>query len=1134
MSIHPAKRANGRIRAIILFSSVLALVGVVFAVVQYMDMGEQQYRRAGKSGTSTRPAGASIGPDDAPGLTVREGMPQLGVGGKSSIRIYAPDSDVARMEILIREWRPTGRTDEEFELIEPEIRLRTPGGQLIRVLADRGVVAMRRVGGGSYDPRHGRLEGNIRFEMDRLSAEEREALPEELRDARPTPDRLVEATLEDIEFDLEASRIQTSGRFRAEAAEGSIEGVGLTVRYDEINSRVEQLEIQQGVQIVLKRVGRSLQIALPGQTEVVPQDGPTGLDAFVAAEDTPLETPEPPPTHDADGVPYLEFEAPAEQKAESQRPTETYVARFDGGVAIEETDREGVVSRLESDTLSFLFDLGRRQRAVANRGGLADGAAGNEPADAPNREVVLTWSGRFRISFVDEAVPGAAARLQVSATGDPVYLRNRAGSALCGSLEYHNETQNVWLRGDKDTGDVIVESAGTGQVVGRELYFDRAGGRLEVQGPGQLAADRPKQPLVETPGGTAPPAAEDETMRIRFERLLTATFAQETAEIVDSVTGQTLAEQYEYLQSAEFQGDVQVTQAEDAVSADEITVVFRRPERSGRRVGDIDQVAAVRDVRLRHGDDDIRCEVMDVTLDRDERGGISPRQARAEGEVVATRGPRRISATEGMLVDLRLYEKVLPPAAAVERGRTDAETASELPTVFEPGLRRLQAFGSVSVQDPARSLDLTSDSLDCSFVPDPETGEQVIDRARLASGESGSPASLQMEDFSIQGRTINLDAGRQDAQVPGAGRLSFSSRIDLDGREVDPPIPIAVTWTEGMMFQGAANEAAFIGGVHAASSESTLDCERLRLEFEDIERVADPSPKRDWWIFTPLFDRADKARDGLGISGPKSARKRLRVLNAEGNAVARMANHDARSGALVSRARLAGDHIDLDMDRSFARMDCPGSLLIEDYKVQPPRGEPADERTDPFGRIGGEGSSQTYLKWARAMRCDLETRTAAFDQDVTLRHVTGDYLMAFGEFARSKPESADGKPEGRDARLSCQTLFAQFQRVADDGSAAGTGIGSLSGFALDKFQAEGQTLFKDGDVSAMAHRVTYDKAGSLLMMFGTPADPQTDTPAVPARIYQEGTRFRYFTGSVLSWNREAGLIEVLDSGGFAR
>jgi lipopolysaccharide export system protein LptA len=640
-----------------------------------------------------------------------------------------------------------------------------------------------------------------------------------------------------------------------------------------------------------------------------------------------------------------------------------------------------------------------------------------------------------------------------------------------------------------------------------------------------------------------PTPTADQRLQIDFAERLTARFANEVTARVDNVTGQTLAERYEYLQSAEFQGDVKVTQAEDEVTADEITVEFGRPDRAAKRVGEMERVSAVGDVRLGHGDDKIRCRAMNVLMDRDERGGISPRHARAEGEVVAERGARRITATEGMLVDLRLYEREAPPLPPGARRGPGNETPAERPTVFEPGLRRLQAFGDVSVRDPQQNLVLNADELDCSFVPAPGTGDQVIDRARLASSDSGFPASVELDDFAMQGRIINLDAGSQDAQVPGAGRLRFSSRTDLDGRDVDRPVPIAVTWTDGMTFRGGANLAVFRGQVHAASEESTLDCERLTLEFADVVKPPDPEPQKDWWIFTPLFERAGRDRDGLRLSGPKT-RKRLRTLRADGSAVTRMSNLDPRTGTVVSRARLAGDHIDLDMDRKFARVDCPGSLLIEDYKVRRPRQTSADaasgdprprDRRDPFGRIGGEGSSQTYLKWAGAMRYDFQSRTATFDRDVMLRHVSGEYLMAFGDF---KPREEDTETEdersGRDANLSCQTLFVQFQRVADDGTTAGSGLGSLSGFALDKFQAEGNTYFVDGDISVTAHRISYSEVETLLMMFGTPAVPETNTPAVPVRLYQEGARLQTFTGMVVSWNRTTGLIEVLESGGFRR
>ncbi|UCG15204.1 MAG: hypothetical protein JSV19_07890 [Phycisphaerales bacterium] len=1156
------KQPNSAIRMVILFASVFAIVGVIFAIVQSMDMGGPEMQTPLRPTPSTRPV-EPIRP--APGeseaaLTIREGVPKLvGTQGKIAIRNYSPDSDVPRLEFKVREWKPTGRRKDEMEAFEPEIRLRTPGGQEIRVVADYGVVQRRRAPGGTDDLRRGRLEGNVVMDMDTRTTADREALPPELRDAPPGPENLIRAELEDLRFDLETSRVETAGRFRAQGTikgvGGSIEGVGLAVRYDEVSSRIEQLEIDRGVQIVLRGAGRSLEIALPGASTV----DAGGVEFPLAAAEpdvllpgsSPASPPlpaapaEPEPEVDGDGVPILLPDGPRKPKV---HPVETYRATFEGGVVIEETAADGAVSCLESETLEFLFDVGQRLRAAA------DTAAPPAGADTPSQpsaadasaesEVTVTWSGRFLVDFLEAGGAGATGdRLHVVAEGQPVHLRNRLGQAICTELEFHNETRRVWLRSGVAGEEVTVSSAGTGQIVGREVFFDRDGGRLHVAGPGHLSGRRSPQDRLGGSPDRAAQAPGDGSTRVRFDQDLTAAFEQQVTESIDEVTGKTVVGRKQYLRSARVVGDVLMSQDRDSIAAEEVEVLFRPPAEPGSGAGDPERLTASENVRLAHGDDSITCRAIEVFMDIDERGETSPRHARADGDVVATRGRRRISATETMVVDLRMYEKAKPPfnltrarAQAVAKG-VDPATVDwqqqrikyEREPAYEPGLTRLHALGNVLIHDPKQSLNVSAARLDCTFTSTPEVDDEPrIDEARIAGDDAGSPASLEIDDFAIHGRLIELDAGEPFAQVPGAGRLTFNSRTDLDGHELDTPVPIAVTWTQEMIFRGQANRAVFDGAVHAESQDSTLDCQRLTLGFENEEPAVAPAPEGKWWTLKPFFDRGGSESGRAPVAGVRYAKRRLVSLSTTGGSVVLTSNQDEATGQLVSRARLSAEQIDLDLDRKLASVDGAGQLLIEDYRLRQAGSAAPADRTNPFGAIGGGEPSQTYVEWADSMAYNFKYHTANFDNDVMLVHRSGAKLVLA---ERVLPTAAfDGAQapiagKGRDARLTCSSLFVQFKRKDDQGRQRRSGVGSLSGFALDKFQAEDEVYFVDSGVSTTADRITYTQEDTLLSIFGA-----------PALLYDErdGLPKSYFRAPVIYWDRTKNLIEAPKSTIFTR
>ncbi|MBN1510608.1 MAG: hypothetical protein JXB13_01205 [Phycisphaerae bacterium] len=1142
------KRASSLIRTVILFSSALAIVGVLFAIVQY----------SGTDGVTPPPGPATTQPRvvrppttrpaSGKAISWREGMPGTPEGGKLSIRIYSPDSSVARTEILAREWHPVAGDANEIQVTEPEIRLRTPSGPEIRVTADLAVITGRSVSRNEFDPQRGRLEGHVVLEMDRLSGDARKALPLDEQNAPPDPHRMVRAEVDSLRFDLEASHIETDGPFRADAYEGSIEGTGLSIRYDEVNGRVESLEIQRGERIVLHRMGSSIRIVVPGDASETNTVVPSAAVLPEVAATNPARTPgSESPDADEDGIPFLITEKP--HRPPAARPIETYTARFEDGVVVEETRAGVVTSRLVGDTLAFLFDVGEQRRAVAGQT-MTPGqpvAAPSAPVGEPDEssEVVLTWTGRFSLDFlVAGAADATGDRMHVQATGNPVRLFSETGEVSCAELEYHKETERVWLRSPAGGDGAHVASSQAGRIGGQDIFFDRLEGVLRVTGPGSLQGRGSAASMLARPATDQSPAAEpEEELSIRFATAMEATFGSDIYESTDPVTGQPVVRKREVLESAFFSGRVEMAQGHDSLAAERVDIEFGLPAPEAAQAAAIQRVSARGGVRLAHGGDSITCDTMDVTMGPDERGAVSPRYARAEGNVVASRGRRRISATDSMIVDLRLYEKPRPPfdlaaarTIAVSRG-VDPDTvdwdarraAYEARPDYEPGLRRMQAFGTVEIQDPKQGLNIAAANVDCSFAPDPqEGGEPRIDKARIAGDPAGSPASVELDDFGIQGRVIHLDAGRQDAEVPGAGRLRFTSRSDLDGRELNEPVPIAITWTQGMTFRGQANRAFFDGAVHGASEDSSLDCDRMVLAFEDLAESDQPAgldAEEKWWIFAPLI-RPEEKDDGFTPSGPR-VRRRLVGLSAIGKAIALTGNQDAETGAVLSRARLSSSRIDLDLEGRLVSIEDAGELFIEDYRLRKSRrrGE-TNQGTNPFGMLGGDEPSQTQMKWGGSMRFDLRYQTASFDRDVELRHKSGAKMVLTDRLLPSQEAREPDKESGRDANLKCQSLFIQFAReLADREKTEGrTGIGSLSGFSLDKFQAEGDVYFVDSGISVTATRITYDETHTLLTILGS-----------PARLYDErGGSFRSYQGPRIDWNRRLNLIEASESSIFSR
>jgi hypothetical protein len=232
---------------------------------------------------------------------------------------------------------------------------------------------------------------------------------------------------------------------------------------------------------------------------------------------------------------------------------------------------------------------------------------------------------------------------------------------------------------------------------------------------------------------------------------------------------------------------------------------------------------------------------------------------------------------------------------------------------------------------------------------------------------------------------------------------------------------------------------------------------------------------------------------------------------------------------LKSRARLASSEMDLDLKQKVVGIEDAGTLLIEDYR--PPKADSTRRAkpTTPFGALATGEGTQTYFKWAGSMSYNFRYHIANFEKDVTMAHRSGSKLLLGARLtgqAASGAEQPDAD-KGREAHLTCNSLFVQFRSASPDEPQRGApGLSRLSGYDLDKFQAEDDVYFEDSGVTIIAHRVTYSQEQTLLSIFGT--------RAAPAQLYDQRSGFRSITGPVIYWNRRNNRIEAPDSRIFAR
>ena len=1034
-----------------------------------------------------------------------QSVPITGSQGQSSHEIYDETGRV-QAKINYGSWEPTGEDSTEFKATNLTISFFPPNGQRIRVTGDEAIVSCKFLHSKTPDPVSGHLIGNVHILIDRLSTEQRAALSEELRES-DDESRHIELVMEEIFFDREYARIETQGEFSITSAEATIKGKGLSLRYNELDSRVEELTITEGKLIELRGMGDRFAIQLPSSGNEVSEKDAMPESTAIAAKPTE-KSPETSIKTDADQetvqLPVIELD---ERKTPTVRPTDEYKAVFAQNVQVTQFIKDKQVGHLSAEILEFIFDFGQRERELARQNPTEYDSEETEatPAKAPDfselkdDRILLTWSGPLSVTSrrTGEFKTEQEQRVHITASGSPVRITAPQREIECERLIFENEKKTVQLFGSPDS-PAHVASADMGELWGTEILLNRNEGKAFARGPeGRLL-------ISKTTGFTGTkviPAAkmenhdQDTEFEIRFDKEVNAVFTEVTLTPTENTDK---PETRQVLKNAVFRGNVDMLRGEER----------------------------------------IRCDRVDLYFGLNEDNKLYPTDAQAFGNVIVSQGNRFIAARDRMVVDLEMSEVDKEPfdlakarQIAVAKGKNpdtlDWESIRrnyELKKEYRPGLSRLQAFGEVEVSDPDQELEINCESLDCVFTK----GSQIS--SGLVTPTTGESAYIALGEFSIASPApIPFDVAGQETHVDGPGRMTFLSEQDIDGERLDTPMLVSVQWQNRMAFDGPKNEAVFAGKVHIETEGSTYDCENLRVDFTDTPDQTQDIPALDsqrdskWWIFEPLIAKATgKRQKNKGFDfkpAGKSFNKDPVYLYATGNVVAMYSKLDETTNRLKNRVRMSGPTMAIDLTDDYLLIDGQGNLLIEDYTKPLTNNNRADNtvqdtQLSPFGRSLGNEPSQTFIAWMKSMSYRHKINVVEFDKDVQLVHRTG-AKMKLAEKLLSEEELAASSDEGREATLNCRSLVVKFERKDEDKS---EGAGRMSGTEVSAFNASGNVYFFDSGISAIANQITYNREDNLLQILGSENNP--------AQLFDQRKRFNSLKGPRFYWDRSTNKIKA--------
>ncbi|MCC7293672.1 MAG: hypothetical protein IT449_16565 [Phycisphaerales bacterium] len=1111
------------LRTLVVAAATLTTLMVCFAIYQSTQQPRTETPPTTRAEAIALPRAPQAGgaPNGGGGTVEIAPNVRIGSGEGTVLSIYPRQGDQAIAEVEADNWFPTKEGGNELKLVRPLVRLRTKSGQRVNVRSDEGLIEINTLAtqrGKRLEWQRGKLFGNVVVEIDRLSEKEREALPPHEREVL-SPWRLVTARLDQIEFDIEYNHVKIDGPFHLTSRELELDAVGLDVRLDPSGGRVETLKILEGRSLTVRGAAQTFDLGGGPASEQtrftswldVVRAGLTratgaGLGGGTGAGSGDARANPPPPTAKATPTkPYVDEEGalvlvPTPKEETQTRPLVTYKARFERAVQVVQRRGEVELGRLEANVLEILRDFGSQDRQAASSaaGGGASTTAAPPLTDAPESDVLtVNWTGPLYVEWVppadaEEKAPPAE-RLWISALGEPMRVADGTGQATAAELVFHRETGDIHLVGSK-ARPVVLDNEQQGRIEAVELTTRGDGQKRTIvfTGPGRLTENTTSP----APAAGASQAAADPqdapTGSIRFAERMELDLELAASSRIDLRKLGTVSQEKMVPREARFFGRVLMDDGASRIGSDTMKVSFQ-PDADRLRVSGLEASGGVDAVLGENPASGIVCKRLEVDFDPS-ANRVTPVQARAFDAVAASHDTGRLTADERMVFDFQTHRQTVQGqldvlaeyVAARRRGvepesidwsarREDARRRTH--EVERVALRKLTALGNVVALDEPRRLDIKAQRLECTL-----NDAQEIESA-LVVGAADAWAHVMLDTLTVDGPSVSFALTSKDAGVSGAGRMSFLSAKDLDGKPVDPPIPIHISWTQSMAFVGRDNLATFLGTVHAASEAHTFDAERLDITFQDrAPDAAAETPKRDWWVLADAMKQlTGEARKPATLPGSQELNKEPVLLAATGRVAAVMSNEDPASGRILNRAQLKGPDLTVDLRVGSSAMNVTGegTLLIEDYEVKE-RSSVVAPQQKGFLSIGDASDrSQTLIQWHRSMRYDFEKDQAEFDGTVHLQYLTGPYLVQQAELGLPPPKEGD---EGRDTGLDCGKLTVDF---ATGEGASASASGGFDTRRIRQFRAVGDVRINDPQIVLAASDLIYHRASQQLLIRGT-------------------------------------------------
>lgn len=578
--------------------------------------------------------------------------------------------------------------------------------------------------------------------------------------------------------------------------------------------------------------------------------------------------------------------------------------------------------------------------------------------------------------------------------GAPVRIVNEAerASAACASLVYRTADQKLELLASSEH-PLEISAPELRVAEARRLWIDRVKLDGGLDGPVRMFVGDRRTAGAGAAAVVPGAAAADQPVEITCAERVDLAFAP----AADS-SGEALS--FGKLEGAAFHRDVNVVSGDFKLNSSEFEVALSDvPAAEGKTRRVLRNAVARRNVHALSVADqgELACDELAIDFAQDAFARTVPQRMTAQGNVAANDPATQIVWSDHLVVDF----VALPPLAA----GSDAPQRSRV----EPSI--LNATGDVQV--------LTND------------GARVF--ARALNADLTQEIAVFNEDVMLisdrgvlhGGTQLELRKRDSTATWPGAGEfISLASPLDVSAAQrmarpaLDDParnVEMRAAWQESMSYVAAANETdvdllTMTGGVKAVSTPTalesdSLDAQVLALEFVRAQGEASASA-----------ETGESPLPGLGGGG-----RELKRMIARGDARLESRVWTAADRTDVPRVYyIAGQHVTYDAITLEALVEGAGQLLVRDVTPPPqgPQTQPGPRASVPFSAKGttdftwGEELRMTRREdglFDLAMIGSIEVRHMALDESIST--MVARRLDAV--VARAQPATGPAQPNDR-------------------------------------------------------------------------------------------------------------------------